>query len=71
MPRTSILAVSAFAALSSSCLVSTGAPAFGHGFGGHSFAAQPIAPHPIAPLHQVAPSFSAKRQSFTATHFSK
>jgi hypothetical protein len=30
-----------------------------------------MAPHPVAPLHQVAPSFSAKRQSFTANHFSK
>lgn len=65
MTRTSILAVSAFAALSSSCLISTGALAFGHGFGGHAFAAHPVAPRP------VAPPFSAKRPSFTATHFSK
>ena len=65
MTRTSILAVSAFAALSSSCLISTGAPAFGHGFGGHAFAPPPVAPHP------AAPSFSAKRPSFAETHFSK
>ncbi len=71
MTRTSILTFSAFAALSSSCLISTGAPAFGHGFGGHAFAPQPMAPHLVAPPHQVVPSFSAKRQSFTATHFSK
>lgn len=70
MTRTSILAVSAFAALSSSCLISTGALAFGHGFGGHAFAPPAVTPHPVVP-HQVAPSFSAKRPSFTANHFSK
>jgi hypothetical protein len=66
MTRTSIFAVSAFAALGSSCLVSTEALAFGHGFGGHAFAAQPVAPRPMA-----ATPFSAKRPSFAATHFSK
>jgi hypothetical protein len=70
MTRTSILAVSVFAALSSSCLISTGALAFGHGFGGHAFAPPAFAPHPVVP-HQMAPSFSAKRPSFTANHFSK
>jgi hypothetical protein len=58
MIRSSVLAVIAFAALGSSCLVSTDASAFCHGFGGHYHSSRPAAGQP------------AKQSSFAAIrHF--
>lgn len=76
MTRPSILAVSALAALSSSCIISSDAlaqshpgpkpaPSFSHQFGARVLSVPTITPHPVA-----APS-SANGHSFAATRFSK
>ncbi len=76
MTRTSIFAASAFAALSSSCIISSDAlaqhhpgpkptPSFAHQFGPRVLSVPPITPHP------AAPSSPAKGHSFAATHFTK
>jgi hypothetical protein len=67
MTRSSILAVIAFAALGSSCLVSTDASAFRRRFGGHFDFQRPIGPRPAASgpaagLPAKQPSVAAIRQ---------